>query len=404
MMELQVFRQPPDKVPSWLPFIFYQEEISMNIKPFAVEEWMNAYEMGARYNIAETCVDSVSLNELFAITGENREEFLAALSDLRLTYGDIYGSPALHEGICKLYRTLRPDEIVLTHGAAGANHHVFCSLISAGDRVVSIMPTYQQLYSIPASIGADVAIMNLRQENGYLPDLDELRTLVTPDTKMICINNPNNPTGALMSRELLEQIIEIARSADAYILCDEVYRHLMQTDEWCESIVDLYEKGISVSSMSKVFSLAGIRLGWIASRDPEVLERCLIHRDYDLISCGLLDETVAALALKHGDKLLARNRGIVRENLSILDNWVRREPHVTYVKPQAGTTALVYYDLDIPSYDFCKEMYHATGAFVTPGDCFQQERCVRVGYACDRQTLVDGLEAMSAFLAQKAKS
>ena len=168
--------------------------------------------------------------------------------------------------------------------------------------------------------------------------------------------------------------------------------------------MDLYEKGISVSSMSKVFSLAGIRLGWITSRDPEVLKRCLIHRDYDLISCGLLDETVAALALKHGDRLLARNRGIVRENLSILDNWVRREPHVTYVKPQAGTTALVYYDLDIPSYDFCKEMYHATGAFVTPGDCFQQERCVRVGYACDRQTLVDGLEAMSAFLAQKAKS
>lgn len=103
--------------------------------------------------------------------------------------------------------------------------------------------------------------MNLRQENGYLPDLDELRTLVTPDTKMICINNPNNPTGALMSRELLEQIIEIARSADAYILCDEVYRHLTQTDEWCESIVDLYEKGISVSSMSKVFSLAGLRMG-----------------------------------------------------------------------------------------------------------------------------------------------
>ena len=207
-----------------------------------------------------------------------------------------------------------------------------------------------------------------------------------------------------MSQEMLEEIVSIARRHGSYILCDEVYRHLTQEDGYCPSIVDLYEKGISVSSMSKVFSLAGIRLGWIASLDPEVLERCLIHRDYDLISCGLLDETVAALALKHGDKLLARNRGIVRENLSILDNWVRREPHVTYVKPQAGTTALVYYDLDIPSYDFCKEMYHATGAFVTPGDCFQQERCVRVGYACDRQTLVDGLEAMSAFLAQKAKS
>lgn len=402
MMELQVFRQPPDKVPSWLPFNFYQEEISMNIKPFAVEEWMNAYEMGARYNIAETCVDSVSLNELFAITGENREEFLAALSDLRLTYGDIYGSPALHEGICKLYRTLRPDEIVLTHGAAGANHHVFCSLISAGDRVVSIMPTYQQLYSIPASIGADVAIMNLRQENGYLPDLDELRTLVTPDTKIICINNPNNPTGALMSRELLEQIIEIARSADAYILCDEVYRHLTQTDEWCESIVDLYEKGISVSSMSKVFSLAGLRMGWIATHDQTALKAFLSHRDYNLISCGIFDDAIAAVALRHSDKMLARNRQIVRENLAILDTWIQAHPHFHYTKPQAGTTALVYYDFDIPSYEFCEKMYHQTGAFVTPGDCFEQPHSTRIGYACAAQTLRDGLAAMAEFAAALA--
>ncbi len=157
--------------------------------------------------------------------------------------------------------------MIPTHGAAGANHHVFCSLISAGDRVVSIMPTYQQLYSIPEAIGAEVALMHLKQENDYLPDLAELKALVTPDTKMICINNPNNPTGALMTGAQLQQIVDIARSVDAYILCDEVYRHLTQTDEWSPSIVDLYEKGISVSSMSKVFSLAGLRLGWIATQD-----------------------------------------------------------------------------------------------------------------------------------------
>ena len=176
----------------------------MNIKPFAVEEWMNEYEVGALYNIAETCVDSVSLDELFKLTGENKEDFLKDFCAQRLTYGDIWGSEALRSGISKLYHTIKADEVVLTHGAAGANHHVFCSLISAGDRVVSIMPTYQQLYSIPEAIGADVAIMHLKQENDYLPDLNELKSLVTPETKMICINNPNNPTGALMSKELLE--------------------------------------------------------------------------------------------------------------------------------------------------------------------------------------------------------
>ena len=369
----------------------------MNIKPFAVEEWMNEYETGARYNIAETCVDSVSLDELFALTGENKDEFLSKFCKTRLTYGDIWGSNALREGVCKLYRTIQPGEVVLTHGAAGANHHVFCSLISAGDRVVSIMPTYQQLYSIPETIGAEVAIMHLKQENNYLPDLDELKALVTPGTKMICINNPNNPTGALMSRELLEQIIEIARGADAYVLCDEVYRHLTQADGWCESVVDLYEKGISVSSMSKVFSLAGIRMGWIATRDKAAVKAFLSHRDYNLISCGMFDDAVASIALCHSDKMIHRNQAIVRENLAILDEWMQAHPHFYYTKPLAGTTALVYYDYDIPSYEFCERLYHETGSFVTPGDCFEQPRSMRIGYACDAQTLKDGLAALADF-------
>lgn len=370
----------------------------MKIKPFAVEEWMNAYEEGARYNIAETCVDSVSLNELFAMTGQNLGDFLSNFSARRLTYGAIEGAPAFKQGICRLYKTVSPEHIVPTHGASGANHHVFYSLLEPGDRAVSIMPTYQQLYSIPESFDADVQILHLHRENNYLPDLDELRRIVTPGTKMICINNPNNPTGALMSTELLQEIVKIARGVGAYILCDEVYRHLTQTDEWCESIVDLYEKGISVSSMSKVFSLAGLRLGWIATHDMDVVKACLSHRDYNLISCGMFDEAVAAAALEHSEKLLSRNRAIVRENLSILDEWVQSEPKLAYVKPMAGTTALVYYDYDIPSYAFCERMYAQSGAFVTPGDCFEEPRSVRIGYACDRQVLKDGLHAFSLFL------
>ena len=373
----------------------------MNIKPFAVEEWMNEYEVGALYNIAETCVDSVSLDELFELTGENKEDFLKDFCAQRLTYGDIWGSEALRSGISKLYHTIKADEVVLTHGAAGANHHVFCSLISAGDRVVSIMPTYQQLYSIPEAIGADVAIMHLKQENDYLPDLNELKSLVTPETKMICINNPNNPTGALMSEETLKAIVEIAQSVGAWILCDEVYRHLTQTDTWSPSIADLYDKGISVSSMSKVFSLAGLRLGWIASHDDEVIRRCLSHRDYNLISCGMLDEAVAAVALKHSDTLLARNRSIVRDNLALLDAWISKEKHTSYVKPSAGTTSLIYYDLPIPSYTFCEELYQQTGAFVTPGDCFEEPGCFRIGYACDKASLQQGLEAVSAYIRSK---
>ena len=375
----------------------------MKIKPFAVEEWMNAWEVGAKYNIAETCVDSISMNELFELTGEDKTEFLNRLCARRLSYGDIEGLPEFRKGVCGLYKTLTIENIVPTHGASGANHHVFYSLISPGDRVVSIMPTYQQLYSIPESYGADVQILHLSKENNYLPDLEKLRRLVTPETKMICINNPNNPTGALMSEQILREIVEIARSADAWILCDEVYRHLSQEDDWCPSIVDLYEKGISVSSMSKVFSLAGLRLGWIATHDMSVVKSCLSHRDYNLVSCGVFDEMLAAAALKHRDKLLERSRKIVRENLQILDDWVGSEPHVSYVKPKAGTTALVYYDLDIPSYEFCEEMYKKTGAFVTPGDCFEVPHSMRIGYAYGKQDLIDGLKAISEYIAMKTR-
>lgn len=370
----------------------------MNIKPFAVEEWMNAYETGARYNIAETCVDSISLDELFELSGTHKESFLNKLCARRLTYGYIEGSPDLKEGIAALYHTIRPDEIVPAHGASGANHHVFYSLINPGDKVISIMPSYQQLYSIPASLGAKVEILHLKKENSYLPDLEELEEMARGGVKMICLNNPNNPTGALMSPEILKKVVDIAKKSDAYLLVDEVYRHLTQDDEWQPSIVDMYEKGISTSSMSKVFSLAGVRLGWIATHDKDALKQFWSHRDYNLISCGMIDDTIAALALASKNQILERNKKIIRENLDILDHWIQKEPRLSYVKPKAGTTALVYYDFPIDSYTLCRRMYGSCGTFVTPGDCFDEPHSMRIGYAADRDTLKKGLQAMSTFL------
>lgn len=369
----------------------------MNIKPFAVEEWMNAYETGAKYNIAETCVDSISLDELFELSRTDKDAFLNKLCARRLTYGAIEGSSDLKEGIASLYRTIAPQEIVPTHGASGGNHHVFYSLINPGDKVISIMPSYQQLYSIPTSLGADVKIMHLKKENGYLPDVDELKKLAEGGVKMICLNNPNNPTGALIPEEILQKVIRIARDFDAYLLVDEVYRHLIQSDDWQPSIVDMYEKGISTSSMSKVFSLAGVRLGWIATHDKDALKQMWSHRDYNLISCGMIDDAIAALALKSKEAILKRNKKIIRENLAVLDEWIEKEPRLSYVKPEAGTTALVYYDFPVDSYTLCRQMYDACGAFVTPGDCFDEPCSMRIGYAADRDTLEKGLKAMSTF-------
>ncbi|MDO4324532.1 MAG: aminotransferase [bacterium] len=375
----------------------------MEIKAFQVEEWMNAYETTATYNLAETCVDSISLQTLFEMVGIDKMAFFDAFSRKRMTYGDIEGKPEFLEGICGLYRNVLPEHIVTTHGAAGANHLLISSLVEAGDKVISVMPTYQQLYSIPESIGADVQILHLKKENGYLPDLEELRRMAVPGTKLICINNPNNPSGALMQNEMLREIVEIARDAGAYLLCDEVYRHLNQEDGYIESIVDLYEKGISVSSMSKVFSLAGLRLGWIVTKDAALKKQLLSHRDYCLISCGMFDEAIAAVALKHADKILARSRSLIQKNLEILDTWVQKEPHISYVKPKAGTTALLHYEGEMDSVTFCKQMLDETGVFMTPGDCFGEEKCARIGYACSSEDLTVGLEKMSEYLKKTLK-
>ncbi len=371
----------------------------MKIDTFKVEQWMNEYENDAVYNLAETCVDSLTVGELLQLCGEDKERFLCSLSDVRLTYSHIYGSPEFLAGVASLYQEILPQQVIPTHGAIGANHQVLISLLSPGDHMVSVAPTYQQHYSIPASVGAEVSILQLTPEHRFLPDIEQLAAMVKPNTKLITINSPNNPSGSMISREDMERIVEIARSVGAYVLNDEVYRGITEDGSYMLSITDLYEKGISVSSMSKVFSLAGLRLGWIASKDEELLNLCRERRDYDTISCGVLDDRLASLALANKDAIWKRNREIVVKNREILDRWVNGEPRVSYVKPEGGNTALVYYDAQLPSREFCTRLLKETGVFYTPGECFDLEYCFRIGYAFDSKTLQEGLEKTSGFLA-----
>ncbi len=370
----------------------------MNIRTFKVERWMNEFEEEAVYNLGETCIDSLTVRELLELAGENADEYMKDLLDTRLTYGHIFGSPELLQGIASLYQNLEPEQIIPAHGAIGANHQIIMTMIEPEDNMVSVMPTYQQHYSIPESIGADVRILQLRLEDDFLPDLEVLRSLVDEHTKMITINNPNNPTGSWIGTDVMEQIIEVAKSVDAYVLCDEVYRGISEDGSYMQSIVDLYDKGISVGSMSKIFSLAGLRIGWIAAKSEEVLHRCHERRDYDTISCGAIDDRLAALALKNKEKIFDRNRKILNTNRAILDQWVQDTPEVRYLRPVAGTTALVYYDKDILSYDLCVRLIKEKGVLFTPGECFEMEGAVRIGYAFDSKTLKEGLDRFTELL------
>lgn len=374
----------------------------MKIRDFGVEIWMNAYENDCVYNLAETCVWSLGVKELLDLTGK-REELLEELLSLRLTYGNIEGSPRLRQAIAGLYQRIAPEQVTVTNGAIGANALTMLTLVEPGDRVISVLPTYQQHYSIPESIGARVDILPLREENGWLPDPDELRDLVKAAggrVRTININNPNNPTGSVMEEPLLREIAEIARCADAWLLCDEVYRGLChQGDPYTVSAADLYEKGISTGSMSKTYSLAGLRLGWIAG-PPELGKMLSRQRDYHIISVSAVDDLLAAAALESRDAISSRNLSICREGGRLLEEFVQGEPKISYVKPKGGTTAFLKYDLPMASEELCRRLQADTGVMLLPGKALDMEGYLRIGYCNDPKVTKAGLEKFGEWLAR----
>lgn len=373
----------------------------MKIKDFGVEIWMNLYENNCEYNLAETCVESLTLDELLDMS-DKKDQILNELLEMQLNYGDIEGSPALRNHILKLYNRIDDiEKVTITHGAIGGNALSIFTLVEPGDHVISVLPTYQQHYSIPEAYGAEVDILQLKPENNFLPSLEELKAMVRPETKLICINNPNNPTGSLMDEAYLKEIVEIAKSVDAYILCDEVYRGLNHDgDYYTTSIVDLYDKGVATSSMSKTYSLAGLRLGWIVG-PLDFIEAVNRRRDYNTISIGKIDDYLAVVAMENREKILTRNRDIIHKNIGLLDEWVKREEKLSYVRPKAGTTAFIKYDLDMPSEEFCKKLLNSKGVMLVPGAALHMEGYLRIGYAYSPKVFKIGLEKISEFIKEQ---
>ncbi|KPU62553.1 aminotransferase [Thermococcus sp. EP1] len=370
----------------------------MKVKPFLVERFMGEHEHNVEINIAETCVKPFTLGEFLEFVGE--EDFLEEIKDLRLTYGYVEGLPELKEGLASFYKHVSAENIFPTHGAIDANFQVFYSLVEPGDTVISIFPTYQQLYSVPESFGANVKLWHLYEEEGWMPNLDELNELVDKKTKLIVINSPNNPTGALLDEKMLRGISEIAEDANAYVLNDESYRGLyINPHDYVPSIVDISDRGIATSSFSKPLSLTGLRLGWIATSNEDVAKELVLHRDYTTISISILIEKLAALAVKNAKKIYERNLKILHTNFKILENWVREEPLIDWVPPKAGTVAFLKYNLEIPSEELAIKLMKEKSTFLVPGSCFGIENHLRIGYGNPTEVMKEGLKRLREFLA-----
>ncbi|MBM7636626.1 aminotransferase [Streptococcus saliviloxodontae] len=368
----------------------------MKLPRFGVEEWLNTYEKEASHDIAGVSISALTLDDLFALTGEDQQAFFRALGQKKMDYGWIEGSPEFKAEVAKGYHHTCSDQILQTNGATGANLLAIYALIEPGDHVISLYPTYQQLYDIPKSLGADVSYWEVKEELNWLPDLDDLRQLVRPETKMICINNANNPFGSLMDGAFLEELVSIAREVGAYILSDEVYPSF-DPDMTVPAIVDLYEKGISVNSLSKSLSLPGIRVGWIAS-NLEVTAILRDYRDYTLICAGVFDDFLASYALQHKEAILKRNQKILSDNLAVLENWLFKEEKASAILPKKVSTSFVKLAVDEPIESFCIRLLKEEGVLLVPGSRFGIEGHVRLGYCGDKQILEEALEKVSKVL------
>lgn len=366
----------------------------MKIKPFKIEEWMNKYESKAKYDMTTTCIRSFSLKDFFEFTEADFSEFY----EKPLDYGNITGSIRLKQNVSSMYKNKNENNVAVTLGAIGANSLVFYSIIEKDDEVVSVIPSYQQHYSVPEQLGAKVKFLRLKQELNYHIDLEELENMVSPKTKLIILTNPNNPTGSVLTDKELEKIVQIAQKNNSYILCDEVYRFLNHSDKTSTtSIADMYEKGISTFSMSKTFSLAGIRVGFVIT-NKNLIKEINHQRQYNTISVSAVDDYIACIALENKDKIIKRNLEHIKEGRTILMNWAICEPKICLSELEGGTTAFASYYDDRDSYDFCLDLYNDTGVLLLPGDAMEYPYHFRIGFCGESNNFQEGLKVFSKWL------
>ena len=255
-----------------------------------------------------------------------------------------------------------------------------------------MVPGYQQFVDVPKSLGCKVHLVEL-DEWDWQVSVEKFRGVLNSSTKMIILNNPSNPTGTEYSNEFLNALIELCKPYNTYILCDEVYRGLNEE----VSISDLYENGISTSSLSKMFSLAGLRLGWIKANEY-VIHQINVRRDYSMISTGPLVDKLGWIALKHKDELILRAKNIISTNKNIVHEWLKDNPSFECVLPSGGTVCFLKYYFDLKSETFAKVLLAEKGVFFVPGSCFDKEYYFRLGLAQDSKLFKAGLNELSNFV------
>lgn len=346
----------------------------MQFKPIRHHSYIASLEAPVRYNLSDSCCEPLSLEELLAISGEKLP------AKLPLHYASIAGHPDLRKAIAKLYSpddpqtTIDPGQITVFCGAQEALFAAFQALLEPSDEVIIPTPCYPSLLEMPSLIGAIPVPLPLKFERGWRFDIEDFEQRLTRKTKLIVINSPHNPTGAVASSKFSEQLLNLAKSKQIYLISDDVSIFSDFNKRGIMHRYLSYDNAIAVGVLSKSFGLGGIRVGWAITLNAAIRQDMMTVKSYTSICPSVLDEQLARIAIDNAAAIMHRNNQIIRRNIEAFERFLAQTGSMfAWRKPRAGMMTLVKTALDAPLHDFAKSLARDTGVLILPGDLFEIE-------------------------------
>jgi aspartate/methionine/tyrosine aminotransferase len=377
----------------------HSEGDCVKIPEFELERYFARYEFEVTYLLGSSDMEGYRMGELLELADDECRELWENLS---LGYTESAGHPLLRREISDLYESVNEEETLVFSGAEEAIFSLLNTLLKPGDHAIVTWPAYQSLYEVARAAGADVTLLPLDHADGWRLDPEAVRRALRPSTRLIVINFPHNPTGHLPDAGTFDSVVEIAREAGVYLLSDEVYRFLeYDPADRLPAAADLYERSASLGVMSKAFALAGLRIGWLATRDAELLRRVAAFKDYTTICNSAPSEVLALIALRAREAVLARNMGIIESNLPRVDHFFEDwKSAFEWVRPRAGCIGFPRLLPDVPVEEFAAGLVEEEGVMVLPGTVYGHEgNHFRLGFG--RRDFPEALERLERFAARR---